>query len=138
MDADRREHIHGLIALMKEQRSGREEEAFTYLATHFPEYMEPLNRIHVLVNSYDQPPEGSAFTLTVKNQELIAAAVLAAQRDWERFKPHVRRAMQYATMEEIAQALMVAAQMSGSPAIRTGHPDHARHQEGGGNLRCGT
>ncbi len=120
MNAERQEHIDSLVALMKEQRNGREEEAFTYLATHFPEYMEPLNRIHVLVNSYAEPPAGSAFTLTVKDQELIAAAVLAAQRDWERFKPHVRRAMQHASMEEITQVLMVAAQMSGSPAIRTG------------------
>jgi alkylhydroperoxidase/carboxymuconolactone decarboxylase family protein YurZ len=105
---------------MQEQREGREEEAFSYLARNFPEYMEPLNQIHVLVNSYAPPPPGSNFTMTVKEQELVAAAVLAAQRDWERFKPHVRRALQHASMAEIAQVLMVAAQMSGSPAIRTG------------------
>jgi alkylhydroperoxidase/carboxymuconolactone decarboxylase family protein YurZ len=117
---DRQEKIEKLVALMQEQRSGREEEAFTYLARTFPEYMEPLNQIHVLVNSYAPKPEGSRFRLTVKEQELIAAAVLASQRDWERFKPHVRRCMEHASMEEIAEVLMVAAQMSGSPAIRTG------------------
>lgn len=117
---DRQARIDALVALMQEQRDGREEEAFTYLARNFPEYMEPLNEIHVLVNSYAPKPEGSKFTLGVKEQELIAAAVLASQRDWERFKPHVRRAMQHASMEEIAQVLMVAAQMSGSPTVRTG------------------
>ena len=51
---------------------------------------------------------------------MAAVAVLATQRDWERYRAHVRRAMTLATEEEIAQVLMVAAQMSGSPAIRTG------------------
>ena len=107
-----------LVELMKRQRGGREEQVFTWLALRYPEYMEALNKIHVLVNGYEEPPP--AYDIGLKMQELIVLAVTAAQRDWDRYTAHLGRALTVATEEEIAQVLMVSAQISGSPAIRTG------------------
>lgn len=94
---------------------------WTWLAANLPEFMEPYNRLAVLVFGYDGAGDTDTSALGVKVKELIGLAIMASQRDWERFPPHMDRLIQMgATDQEILEALMVAALYGGSPGMRMG------------------
>lgn len=106
---------------MIQQRGGREDPVWTWMATNDPGYMAAYNRTTQSAFGYYGDGSEDPHVVEPKTKELIAIAVLAAQRDWERFPNHLERLLDLgATDKEVLEALQTSAVISGGPAMRGG------------------
>lgn len=103
------------------QRDGRREQVWDWLSEHDPKFMQAYNVLASTVFGYDGAGEEDDSSLGVKVKELMGMAIMASQRDWERFPHHMRRVLQLGVSErEIVETLEVAALYGGSPGMRMG------------------
>lgn len=108
-----------LIERIKTARGGREEHIFSWLAWRHTALMDAIDRYHTAAFGYE--PQDPNAAIDRKTRELIGVAVLAAQRDWERFPIHLRHVLDLgATDAEVVESLAVASVYGGSPTLRTG------------------
>lgn len=111
----------GLATEMVEAR-GYEVAEWTWLADVDPEFMASYNALTRRAFGHyadrETPPDTA---ISIKTKELIAIALLAGQRDWERFPTHLERLVELgATDEEILETLQIALVITGGPALRGG------------------
>jgi alkylhydroperoxidase/carboxymuconolactone decarboxylase family protein YurZ len=110
-----------LAERMIEQRGGREEPAWTWLAQFDPGYMDAYNTLAQRAFGYHGDGSEDPCVLSPKVRELIGIGILAGQRDWERLPHHLRRVLELgATPREILDALQTSAAITGGPAMRMG------------------
>ena len=110
-----------LTQKMIEQRGGREEPSWTWLATADPEFMHAYNVLAQRAFGYHADGSSDPSALSPKIKELVAIAILAGQRDWDRLPGHLQRLIELgASDREILDSLEIAATITGGPAMRMG------------------
>jgi alkylhydroperoxidase/carboxymuconolactone decarboxylase family protein YurZ len=110
-----------LARRMIQQRGGREEPSWTWIAKVDPEFMAAFNTIAQRVFGYNGDASPDTGALPAKVKELIAVALLAGQRDWDRLPSHISRVMVLgASDREILESLETSAAITGGPAMRMG------------------
>lgn len=106
---------------MIRQRGGREEPSWTWMARMDPAFMEAYNFLAQRAFGYHADGSTDPSELSPKIKELIAVAILAGQRDWDRLPGHLQRLIELgASDREILEALQTSATITGGPAMRMG------------------
>ena len=110
-----------IAALMIEQRGGREEPSWTWIAKHDPEFIAAYNRLTQTAFGYYGDGTEDPHSLPPRVKEMIAVGILAGMRDWERLPGHLERLMDLGcTDKEILEVLQTSAVITGGPAMRMG------------------
>ena len=107
-----------LLAKMRRQRGGHVHNVFEYLAEIDPEFLQAYNDLAVLNFNYAEAAEGRA--IDARTKELIAVALLAAVHG-NTTGQHIKRALVLGvTRREVVEALEMAMQIAGAPALEFG------------------
>src|SRR5690242_15679199 len=88
------ERASQVVKVIAAQRGGEEVPEWTWLAAVDVEFMEALTEVITAAFSYGDDGAARSDSLSTREKELVAVALFAAQRDADRLRVHLKRALE--------------------------------------------